>query len=58
MGNAIFGHSDVDKRFKDTRFLLDSYLEQSLLDESQSLNIQEDWVKGRRNIIEQFNLSK
>jgi transketolase len=58
MGNAIFGHSDVDKRFKDTRFLLDSYLEQSLLDESQSLNIREDWVKGRRNIIEQFNLSK
>jgi transketolase len=58
MGNAIFGHSDVDKRLKDTKFLLDSYLEQSLLDESQSLNIREDWVKGRRNIIEQFNLSK
>ena len=58
MGNALFGHSDVDKRFKDTKFLLDSHLEKSLLDESQSLNIQEDWVKGRRNIIEQFNLSR
>ena len=58
MGNAIFGHSDVDKRIRETRFLLDSYLEKSLLAESQSLNLEEDWIKGRRNIIEQFNLSK
>ncbi len=58
MGNAIFGHSDVDKRIRETRFLLDSYLEKSLLDESQSLNLEEDWIKGRRNIIEQFNLSR
>jgi transketolase len=28
-----------------------------LLDESHSLNLEEDWIKGRRNIIEQFNLS-
>jgi transketolase len=58
MGNAIFGHSEVDKRIGDARSLLDSYLEKSLLDESQSLNIEEDWIKGRRNIIEQFNLSR
>jgi transketolase len=58
MGNAIFGHSDVEKRITDTRFLLDSYLEKSLLAESQSLNLKEDWIKGRRNIIEQFNLSR
>ncbi|HKU83840.1 MAG TPA: ribulose-phosphate 3-epimerase [Candidatus Nitrosocosmicus sp.] len=58
MGNAIFGHSDVEKRIRDTKFLLDSYLEKSLLGESKSLNLQEDWIKGRRNIIEQFNLSR
>jgi transketolase len=57
MGNAIFGHSDVDKRIRETKLLLDSYLEKGLLDESQSLNLEEDWIKGRRNIIEQFNLS-
>ncbi len=58
MGNAIFGHSNVDKRISETRFLLDSYLEKSLLEESRSLNLEEDWIKGRRNIIEQFNLSR
>ena len=58
MGNAIFGYSDVDKRIRETRFLLDSYLEKSLLDQSNALNLEEDWIKGRRNIIEQFNLSK
>ncbi|CAN5843655.1 hypothetical protein BH23THE1_BH23THE1_20070 [soil metagenome] len=58
MGNAIFGHSEVEKRIGEARSLLDSYLEKSLLDEAQSLNIEEDWIKGRRNIIEQFNLSR
>ena len=58
MGNAIFGHSNVDKRISETKFLLDSYLEKSLLEESRSLNLEEDWIKGRRNIIEQFNLSR
>ena len=58
MGNAIFGHSNVDKRISETRLLLDSYLEKSLLEESRSLNLEEDWIKGRRNIIEQFNLSR
>ena len=58
MGNAIFGHSNVDKRISETRFLLDTYLEKSLLEESRSLNLEEDWIKGRRNIIEQFNLSR
>ena len=58
MGNAIFGHSNVDKRISETRFLLDSYLEKCLLEESRSLNLEEDWIKGRRNIIEQFNLSR
>jgi len=58
MGNAIFGYSDVDKRIRETRFLLDSYLEKNLLDQSRALNLEEDWIKGRRNIIEQFNLSK
>jgi transketolase len=58
MGNAIFGQSDVDKRIMDTRFVLDTYLEKSLLNESQSLNLEEDWIKGRRNIMEQFNLSR
>ncbi|MDF0680433.1 MAG: ribulose-phosphate 3-epimerase [Candidatus Nitrosocosmicus sp.] len=58
MGNAIFGHSNVDKRINETRFLLDSYLEKRLLEESRSLNLEEDWIKGRRNIIEQFNLSR
>jgi transketolase len=58
MGNAIFGHGEVDKRIGEARSLLDSYLEKSLLDEAQSLNIEEDWIKGRKNIIEQFNLSR
>ena len=58
MGNAIFGHSNVDKRISETKFLLDSYLEKSLLEESRYLNLEEDWIKGRRNIIEQFNLSR
>jgi len=58
MGNAIFGHSNVDKRISETRLLLDSYLEKSLLEESRSLNLEEDWIKGSRNIIEQFNLSR
>jgi transketolase len=58
MGNAIFGHNNVDERISETRFLLDTYLEKSLLEESRSLNLEEDWIKGRRNIIEQFNLSR
>ncbi len=54
MGNAIFGSEDIDKRISETKFKLDSHLEQTLLDNSKKLNIREDWIKGRKTILDRY----
>jgi len=56
MGNAIFGSEDIAKRFSQTRFKLDSHLEQTLLDKSQDMNIREDWIKGRKTILDRYEI--
>jgi transketolase len=56
MGNAIFGSEDIDKRISETEFKLDSHLEQTLLDNSQKLNIREDWIKGRKTILDRYEI--
>jgi transketolase len=56
MGNAIFGSEDIDKRISETKFKLDSHLEQTLLDNSKKLNIREDWIKGRKTILDRYEI--
>ena len=56
MGNAIFGSEDIDKRISETKFKLDSHLEQTLLDNSQKMNIREDWTKGRKTILDRYEI--
>lgn len=56
MGNAIFGSKDVDKRISDTKSKLDSHLEQTLLDDSQKMNIRDDWIKGRKTILDRYEI--
>jgi pentose-5-phosphate-3-epimerase len=56
MGNAIFGSEDIGKRISETKFKLDSYLEQTLLDKSQDMNIREDWIKGRKTILDRYEI--
>ena len=56
MGNAIFGFEDIDKRISETKFRLDSHLEQTLLDNSQKMNISEDWIKGRKTILDRYEI--
>lgn len=57
MGNAIFGYENIGSRIQDTKILLDSYLERILLEKSQDLDIKDDWIKGRKTILDQHNLS-
>jgi transketolase len=56
MGNAIFGSDDIQSRLKETRLKIDTNLEQQLLQKSQSLDIKDDWVKGRKTVLERFQL--
>jgi transketolase len=56
MGNAIFGFEDIDKRISETKYRLDSHLEQTLLDNSQKMNIREDWIKGRKTILDRYEI--
>lgn len=56
MGNAIFGSKDIDKRISETKFKLDSHLEQVLLDNSQKMNIRDDWIKGRKTILDRYEI--
>lgn len=58
MGNAIFGSNDIDKRIKDTRMLVDAFLEKKLLEESQNMGIKDDWIKARKNILNKYDLLK
>lgn len=56
MGNAIFGSDDIQSRLKETRQNVDTHLETKLLEKSQEMNIKDEWVKGRKAILERFNL--
>ncbi|MBA3750779.1 MAG: ribulose-phosphate 3-epimerase [Nitrosopumilus sp.] len=58
MGNAIFGSENINNTIQNTKFSLDSTLEKELLRESKSIGIMEDWIKIRKNMINQFNVDK
>ncbi len=56
MGNAIFGSNDVEKNISEAKLKIDLHLEQTLLDKSRELNIQEDWIKGRKSILDRLEI--
>ncbi len=58
MGNAIFGSENYMDSVNNTKFLLNSYLEKDLLNDSISADIREDWMKHRKAIINEFNVIK
>jgi transketolase len=56
MGNAIFGSENIIDSIKNAKFLLNSTLEKELLLQSDSLDIREDWIKNRKDILKRFNV--
>ena len=58
MGNAIFGSENYMESINDTKFLLNSFLEKDLLEDSISADVKDDWMKHRKDIINKFNVTK
>jgi pentose-5-phosphate-3-epimerase len=56
MGNALFGSDDIQSRLKETRLMVDTNLEQNLIQKSQALNIQDEWIRDRKTVLERFEV--
>lgn len=56
MGNAIYGTADIEGRLKETRLKVDTNLEKKLLQKAQKLDIMDEWIKGRKAVLERFQL--